>query len=280
MIVDPYRFADAAAAGYLDPFWPTSLYSMRKRNSAYSGYCVKVRNTTTEVETDIGFDVEGWIDAVALAACRVGSQVLVVVTWYDQSGSANHAAQSTPGYQPHMTDTSGGIYLFHGKPCMRMETGDDHLTVASNAIFGFGTGAWSVEAFVGIDALSTTDFSSAVDFRTTTVATQFACGALNSRRITLYNGSAFIGDAGPVLANSTDYSLAYTSPGGGGNILQFVDGNQESSTADSTDMQSARPMTIGNNLNRVNRFAAYFGEVAIVKGVQQYTGSFTPRSYT
>lgn len=278
MIIDPYMFV-GTTAGYLDPFWPTSLYSMRKRKSDYAGFCVKVRNTSTNTETNVGFDANGWCDTSTLHSLITGGEGLAVVTWYDQSGSGKDATQATANFQPIMA-VGGSLLLFHGHPCMDFPNDGVFLTAASDAVFGFGTAPWTVEVFLHTNGLQTTHFNSVVDFRPS-VSTPHACG-INSpvpHHISWFNGTSVIGDTGASIVDTTDYSLAWSSPATTGNLLQFVNGNQESSNSTAVDLQATRAMTIGNSSFRTCRISALFGEVAICKGTQKYSGSFTPRSY-
>ena len=73
-----------------------AAYSVRKLDKDYTGYAMKVREDSGDTEADIGFDGSGNLDTSAIAT-HCGSANGYVVTWYDQSGNANNATQSTSG---------------------------------------------------------------------------------------------------------------------------------------------------------------------------------------
>jgi len=91
-----------------------AAYSLRKLRSAYSGSAIRVRRSNDNAETDIGFNVFGELDTVALAA-HCGSNDGFVVTWYDQA-STNDATQSTTANQPKIYVGTTGVVTENGKP--------------------------------------------------------------------------------------------------------------------------------------------------------------------
>jgi len=88
LLLDNYTGAQAA-------------YSVRKLDKDYAGNCLRVRNAESDAEADIGFDINGNLDRVAIAN-HCGSASGFVVTWYDQSGNSRHMTQSTAGSQPQI----------------------------------------------------------------------------------------------------------------------------------------------------------------------------------
>lgn len=95
--------------------------SLRKVYSNYTGPCLRVRNSSTNVETDIGFAEDGWIDQSALLSAT-GANSGFVVTWYDQSGGGRNATQTSASLQPLIV-LNGVVQLVDGRPAV----------VASNA---------------------------------------------------------------------------------------------------------------------------------------------------
>lgn len=85
LILDAYPQAAAA-------------YSVRKLRFGYTGQCIRIRRSSDNAETDIGFLSSGDIDAAAITSFLGGSNGFLV-TWYDQSGSSNNATQSTAARQ-------------------------------------------------------------------------------------------------------------------------------------------------------------------------------------
>jgi hypothetical protein len=90
-----------------------TAYSLRKLRTAYTGSAIRVRRSSDNTEQDIGF-VGNDLDTTALTTfCGAGNGF--VTTWYDQSGNANNATQTTQASQPQIV-SSGVIVLINTKP--------------------------------------------------------------------------------------------------------------------------------------------------------------------
>jgi hypothetical protein len=104
-------------------FYPSSqvAYSLRKLRSLYFGNAIKVRRSSDNTEQDIGFTFLGDLDTSSLLSfCGAGDGF--VTTWYDQSGNANNATQSTAGNQPQIV-SSGSVILENTKPTISFLSG-------------------------------------------------------------------------------------------------------------------------------------------------------------
>jgi hypothetical protein len=94
---------------------------LRRLKSAYTGSAIRVRRTDLQ-ELDIGFTALGELDTTALLAFT-GTGALdngFVKTWYDQSGNANNATQTTAINQPQIV-SSGSIINVNSKPCISFD---------------------------------------------------------------------------------------------------------------------------------------------------------------
>ncbi len=112
-----------------------AAYSLRQLSQFYTGSAVRVREAGSNTETDIGFDVNGNLDTTALAI-HCGANNGFVVTWYDQSGNANDATQTTTANQPKIYDSSTGVITRNGKPAIYTDrdsnsSGDTLVTPAT-----------------------------------------------------------------------------------------------------------------------------------------------------
>ena len=105
-----------------------AAYSVRKLDKDYTGNCMKVREDSGDTEADIGFDGSGNLDTSAIAT-HCGSANGYVVTWYDQSGNANNATQSTSGNQPQIYNGTA-VLTENGKPAVDFDGSDDFLDSA------------------------------------------------------------------------------------------------------------------------------------------------------
>jgi head-tail adaptor len=128
-----------AAASLLLDLYPNAAaaYSLRKLRTAYTGSAVRVRASISGAEGDVSFDVNSTISAsstvtvtaVGTSGLSIGQQVtfstfwnaggsnqnVFVTTWYDQSGSARNATQTTQASQPSIVN-SGFINFINLKP--------------------------------------------------------------------------------------------------------------------------------------------------------------------
>ncbi len=108
---------DGQIAKLLDSYTgAAAAYSLRKLRTAYSGYAIRVRRSSDNLEQDISFDTNGNLDTYSLLAF-VGSGNGFVTTWYDQSGSSNNAVQTTSLSQPQIV-SSGALLMINNKPSL------------------------------------------------------------------------------------------------------------------------------------------------------------------
>lgn len=107
-----------------------AAYSVRKLRTAYTGSAIRVRRSSDNAEQDIGFS-GGNLDTSALTTfCGSGNGF--VTTWYDQSGNARNATQTTAANQPQIV-SSGSVLTVNSKPC----------TVFSNSRFNISSNFWT-----------------------------------------------------------------------------------------------------------------------------------------
>jgi hypothetical protein len=109
----PFAFvkqADTAIAftGLLDTYPNASrAYSVRKLRAAYTGSCLRVRRSSDDTTQNIGFDANGNLDTASITSF-VGANNGFIDIWYDQSGNAKNATQTTNELQPQIV-SSGTI---------------------------------------------------------------------------------------------------------------------------------------------------------------------------
>jgi hypothetical protein len=125
-----------------------TAYSLRKLRTAYTGSAVRVRASTSGAEGDVSFDVNSTISAsstvtitaVGTSGLSIGQQVtfstfwnaggsnqnVFVTTWYDQSGNARDAAQTTQANQPQIV-SSGVIILSGSRPSIIFDAINDFM---------------------------------------------------------------------------------------------------------------------------------------------------------
>jgi len=90
-----------------------AAYSVRRLSSSYTGAAVRVRRSNDNAEADFSPEEIGSI-AAWVGAGNNG----FVRTWYDQTGNARHAEQSTSGAQPRLVG-SGTLETSGPRPVLR-----------------------------------------------------------------------------------------------------------------------------------------------------------------
>jgi hypothetical protein len=99
----------------------------RKLRDAYTGSALRVRRSSDNTESDIGFTSDE-LDKTALAAFTVSTNGFKR-TLYDQAGSRN-LAQTTSANQPQIV-VSGSVVTVSGKPYAQYDGSSDFLATAS-----------------------------------------------------------------------------------------------------------------------------------------------------
>jgi len=112
------RYPNAAAA-----------YSLRKLRSTYTGSAIQVRRASDNTTQNIGFTELGALDTTSLTSFCSGTNGFVT-TWYDQSGNARNATQTTAANQPQIV-SSGSVLVKNGKPTAQFDGTNDFLDLTS-----------------------------------------------------------------------------------------------------------------------------------------------------
>ena len=134
-----YRPYAVAATNLLLDDYPNAAaaYSLRKLDKDYTGSAIRVRRSSDNAEQDIGFTSSGDLDTGALKTF-VGANSGFVTTWYDQSGNARNATQTTAANQPRIVN-AGTVERQDTKPSVRfISTSNNFLsmtTMSSNINF-------------------------------------------------------------------------------------------------------------------------------------------------
>jgi hypothetical protein len=116
--------------GLLDDYsGAAAAYSLRLLDSSYSGNAIKVRRASDNTEQDIGF-VNNELDTSSLEAFCSGTDGFVT-TWYDQSGNANNASQTTAASQPKIV-SSGTTIALNGKPSINGDAVEDSFELGTS----------------------------------------------------------------------------------------------------------------------------------------------------
>ena len=112
-----------------------AAYSLRSLNSNYTGSAIRVRESIGNTEQNIGFDAFGNLDTSALTSfCGSGNGF--VTTWYDQSGNARNATQTTAANQPQIVN-AGSVLMLNSKPRLSYDGTNDFFNHTLNIASGY-----------------------------------------------------------------------------------------------------------------------------------------------
>lgn len=95
----------------------SAAYSTRRLSSSYSGNALRVRRSSDNTVSDIGFTAGGDLDVSTLMTF-VGSSDGFVTAWYDQSGHGLDLTQADPTHQPALV-SSGTLSQEGSRPFIR-----------------------------------------------------------------------------------------------------------------------------------------------------------------
>lgn len=109
------------------PSSPSFAYSLRKLKIGYTGFAVKIRRNSDNAEADVFFDNNDIVSANSNVIITnigssgltlgqnlsystfIGSDLIYVVTWYDQGPNLYHAIQTILGKQPQILLNAAGL---------------------------------------------------------------------------------------------------------------------------------------------------------------------------
>jgi len=196
------------------------------------------------------------------------SSVGVGTTWFDLSGNGNNGTLVNGPYHSDGPFLDAGFVSFDGT--------DDYISIGSTTDFAFGTGDFTVEAWVRRNG-------DQVGNATIACVPQSAADTnwqfnLNASNKVVYKIG---GGGGDVISSSTvpDKTWTHVSVTRSGTTLRlFIDGVEEDSATSSEDLSDDDGIRIGRN--RADNAPVYFkGEISnlrLIKGTALYTSNFTP----
>jgi hypothetical protein len=103
-------------------------FSLRKLRKDYTGDCIEVRRSSDNALQNISF-LNGELDTASLLSF-VGAGSGFVRTWYDQSGNARNATQTTNANQPRIVN-SGVLDVENAKPSLLFDGTNHSFSIAN-----------------------------------------------------------------------------------------------------------------------------------------------------
>jgi hypothetical protein len=159
-----------------------------------------------------------------------------------------------------------------GTASLLLDGTGDYASITSQADFGFGTGDFTVEGWMYLDATTGvqtfTDFRAGVD--TNTAVWIYADGADAKVNV----GNSTVMSATTALSATTWHHIALTRSGTSTRL--FVDGVIVDTYTDSNDYGNTKPVYIGAEHDAGGALDGNIDDVRVIKGTAVYTAGFTP----
>jgi len=150
-----------------------------------------------------------------------------------------------------------------------------YLTTTSNAALGFGTGDFTIEAWVYVTNLTATNTIN--DARTGNTASAYVFAVFSSGALNFYDGpnNTDRTSSTGLISLNTWYHVAATRSGT--TLRLFVNGVVVSTfTGISSDYGSTQPSLIGRQQSGSGYFYGNISNLRVLKGTALYTTDFTP----
>lgn len=216
-----------------------AAYSLRKLRGAYTGSAIRVRRSSDNAEQDIGF-LNNALDTVSLTSfCGSGSGF--VTTWYDQSGNARNATQTTAANQPQIVSSGSVLVDTLSKP---------QISMGTTCFLNVNTALSFTQPFTPIavaEPIATSGFEFIFDTNGGNRITTFSS---NAQLPAMFAGVTATGTATHTRAQHLYFSIYNTS-----NSFLFLDGVQRISG--NTGLNSLSNITLGRNNDSIGKSSEY-----------------------
>jgi hypothetical protein len=193
-------------------------------------------------------------------------------TWTDTIGGNN-------GTLTGGTSHSDGPFPEAGY--VEFDGSTEYLSIADSADFSFGTGDYTMEAWIYPTSTGSYPLIIAQYENTSTTASWFFSLGNNTTTVEYYAYSPD-GNLSPYLSGGTAPLNTWTHVAvtrSGSTVRLFVGGSQvDSRTWSNAHRDSSLSVTIGASSNGLYKFSGNISNVRIVKGTALYTSDFTPPS--
>jgi hypothetical protein len=249
-----------------------AAYSLRKLRSAYTGNAIRVRRSSDNTETNIGFSSSFGLDTSSLTSFCSGTNGFVT-TWYDQSGNGRNATQTTAANQPQIV-SSGSILTLNSKTSM-LYTGNSGMGL-TYANFTGATSYSITSVFSAVEASQYTKLLSIGPDSTTsgvwyTVNTGGTALEWQSKD-TGFAGNGYNNLSGPtifsnsrIIPDSITTQNLLTSVLSSSNAKMFRNGSEISYRVQRTGncYTTTGDLILGNSPNSLNTFNGRMQEIVI-----------------
>jgi hypothetical protein len=252
-----------ALTGILDGYTSdlAGAYALSWLNPSYTGSAIRVRRASDNTEQDIGFDDQD-LDTTALTTFCTGTNCFIK-TWYDQSGNARNATQTTTANQPKIYDSSTGVLTLNSKAAAYGDGTNDFLQASAYSV---SNGSWLA---VGVASCETTNanrvFFGADTSPRVAQLLRFASTA-NVETIGFNTSGLPVTDAGASYAANTQYLL--TSQLASNQLAIYLNGTSAASTSHTNQRTSSAAVGIFSSGGNADHHRGYV-QAALVYAVDK-----------
>jgi hypothetical protein len=160
----------------------------------------------------------------------------------------------------------------YGTGAMYFDGTGDYLTIPSNQNFVFGTGNFTIEAWVNPTVGGTWRSIVACRAGLYTTSTEWVFGVHSSGYLYFYtDGQKF--NTTSTIYDAIWYHIALVR--NGSNLMLFINGTIQQ-TVTHTQNLTFSSCSIGSNYDGTEVFTGYIDDLRITKGIARYTANFTP----
>lgn len=236
------RVMGGGAAPLLLDAYPSAAaaYSLRKLRGAYTGSAIRVRRSSDNTESNIGFTALGNLDTTSLTSfCGSGNGF--VTTWYDQSGNGYNATQTTAANQPQIVSSGSVLVDTLSKP---------QISMGTTCFLNVNTALSFTQPFTPIavaEPIATSGFEFIFDTNGGNRITTFSS---NTQLPAMFAGVTVTGTATHTRAQHLYFSIYNTS-----NSFLFLDGVQRISG--NTGLNSLSNITLGRTNDSIGKSSEY-----------------------
>lgn len=162
---------------------------------------------------------------------------------------------------------------FGGASCNFPGSSTDYAIIPTSSDFAFGTGDFTIEAWLYIPTGISGSYAAICDIRATPQGNNSTLFKINSsRQLGYYSASEINTTSSVPLATWTHVAICRSS----GTTRLFIDGVLGATATDNDD-KTSRHCYIGRVYDNAHpAFSGYIDDLRITKGVARYTESFTP----
>jgi alkaline phosphatase len=216
------------------------------------------------------------INSYAFGAVDPNFANVTILLHFDGTNNSTSIVDSSSGARSVTANGDAKISTAQskfGESSLLLLGNSDYLTSSANSVFAFGTGAFTIEAFIKMTNFSN-QFNTVVGTRSEPSNSTSAWGlsVLSSGALSFYTNGA-LSSAGSRFSAGTWYHVAAVRQST--TLTLYIDGTSVASGSNSMNFTNAG-LYVGSVGPNNEFFNGNIDELRLTKGVARYTANFTP----